>query len=140
MRAALFALILPVLALANPAAAQDPDSIFDSYDDMRAEMDRLVKSRDIQQLMIRFGGADEMTEVQLNSLDAQVEQIYPSDFDEVAVLRRTSHENGFHQELLAYWTGLNYLYTYVFFHERDGKTISINFRFNSDFIALNNLF
>ena len=124
--------------LATPALAQDP--VFDSYDAMRAEMDSLLMSRDIQPLMLRFGGGDEMTQAQLDSLDAQVEQIYPQDFEEMAVLRRVELGGGFVQEIVAYWTGLSYVYAYVFFHERDGRVVSINYRFNSDFNALNSLF
>ncbi|MDA7424269.1 hypothetical protein [Thalassococcus lentus] len=140
MRSALLTLPFAAMLLASPVAAQQPDSVFNDYADMRAQMDELTKTRNIQQLMLRFGGADEMTTVQLDNLDAQVEQIYAVDFEQVSVLRRTEHDNGFYQELLAYWTGLNYLYVYVFYHERDGKIVAINFRFNSDFNALNNLF
>jgi hypothetical protein len=42
-----------------PVLAQD--GIFDTYKDMRDSMDRLIQTRNIQDLMIRFGGADEMT-------------------------------------------------------------------------------
>jgi hypothetical protein len=72
-------------------------------------------------------------------LDAQVEQLYPQDLEHVAVIRRVAHENGFSQELLAYWTGTAYLYAYVLFHEVDGQVVAINFRFNSDFSTLNAL-
>ena len=124
--------------LATPAVAQDP--VFDSYDAMRAEMDALLMRRDIQPLMLRFGGADQMTQAQLDQLDTQVEQIFPQDFENVVLLRRTALENGFAQEIVAYWTGLSYVYAYVFYHERDGRVVSINYRFNSDFNALNGLF
>ncbi len=121
-----------------PAFAQD--SVFDSYDAMRSEMDTLLMTRQIEDLMLRFGGADEMTPQQLATLDSQVEQIFPRDLEQAAVLRRQELDNGFAQELVAYWTGLNYIYAYVFYHERDGRVVSINYRFNTDFIALNNLF
>lgn len=107
---------------------------------MRAEMDALIKAREVEDLMLRFGGADEMTVQQLQSLDAQVEQIYTRDFENVALLRGDSHENGFTQEIVAYWTGTAYLYAYVFYHVMDDATVAINFRFNSDFAKLNSLF
>lgn len=127
------------LMLAAPASAQQ-DSIFDSYAAMRAEMDALISSRRIEDLMLRFGGADEMTVQQLRSLDAQVEQLYTQDFRHVEVIRSVAHQNGFHQELLAYWTGTAYLYAYVFYHQTEGKVVSINFRFDSNFAKLNALF
>lgn len=134
-----FALIPALIAcLATPTLAQEP--IFENYDAMRYEMDRLMQDRNIQELMVRFGGADEMTREQLDRLDAQVEQLYPYDFDNVAVIRRGSLENQFQQELLAYWTGIAYVYAYVLYHDRGDELVAINFRFNSDFVTLNSLF
>lgn len=126
------------LTLAAPAIAQD--AVFDDYAAMRAELDSLVSEKRTQDLMLRFGGADEMTEAQLDNLDAQVEQLYPQPFTRNAVLRHVTHENGFHQEVIAYWNGLAYLFVYVFYHEVDGRLVSINMRFNSDFTQLNTLF
>lgn len=123
---------------ATAAVAQEP--IFDNYITMRGEMDRLMMSRDIPDLMIKFGGADEMTKEQLDRLDAQVEQLYPNDFKYVAVIRRGSLEGGFQQELLSYWTGISYVYAYVLYHDRGDDMVAINFRFNSDFSTLNALF
>ncbi|WP_425100510.1 hypothetical protein [Tropicibacter sp. S64] len=136
----LSALCLAALTCATPLAAQEREPIFGSYDEMRGTMDDLLVTRQMQELMIRFGGADEMTVAQLDDLDATVERLYPQDFANVAVLRRAQHENGFAQELIAYWTGTNYLYAYVFYHDTGSEVISINFRFNSDFIKLNELF
>jgi hypothetical protein len=92
-------LVAPLIALALtaplPVLAHENDAVFDSYEVMRAVMDALIKAREVEDLMLRFGGAHEMTTEQLQSLDAQVEQIYPEDFENTAVLRRDSHENGF---------------------------------------------
>lgn len=131
--------LVTTLLLALPAQAQQ-DAVFDSYDAMRGEMEALVKSREIEDLMIRFGGADEMTIEQLRSLDAQVEQLYPQDFEQSTLLRKVSHGGGFHQELWAYWTGTAYLFVYVFYHQTNTAAVAINFRFNSDFVKLNSLF
>lgn len=136
----LFAYALSSLLSALSADAQEQDAIFADYNAMRSEMDRLIQKRNIQDLMLRFGGADEMTIQQLDNLDAQVDRLYPDDFQNVAVIRRVTLENGFSQELLAYWTGYSYLYAYVFYHDRGDEVISINFRFNSDFATLSGLF
>lgn len=133
------AALFTTLLLAFPAQAHQ-DALFDSYDAMRGEMERLVKGREIEDLMVRFGGTDEMTIEQLRSLDAQVEQLYLEDFEQSMLLRKVSHGEGFHQELWAYWTGTAYLFVYVFYHQTDDAVVSINFRFNSDFVKLNSLF
>ena len=126
------------LLLAVPAAAQD--AVFDSYDALRERMDSLIMTREIEELMIAFGGADEMTMQQLQNLDGQVENIYPQNFTNVAIIRRAAHENGWRQELLAYWVGVSYIYAYVLIHETGQNVIAVNFRFNSDFSELNTLF
>ncbi|MFW2544514.1 hypothetical protein ACN2XU_17905 [Primorskyibacter sp. 2E107] len=131
---------LAAVALTTPATAQQGEPVFACYDDMRGVMDRLITTRQIQDLMLRFGGGDEMTESQLDALDASVERLYPQDFENVATLRRIVHENGFVEELLAYWTGYTYLYAYVFYHDRGEEVVSINFRFNSDYAKLTGLF
>lgn len=128
------------LSFAQASLAQQEDAVFASYDAMRAEMDQAIRERRIEDLMIRFGGADEMTVEQLRSLDRQVEQLFPDDFENVALLRREQHNNGFAQEIIAYWTGTSYLYAYVFYHNTGRDTVSINFRFNTDFTKLNSLF
>ncbi len=128
------------MCLATAVSAQNNEPIFDSYEAMRTEMDRLMVTRDIQKLMLSFGGGDEMTPQQLDQLDIQVEQLYPVDFQNVAVIRKGELQGGFHQELLAYWTGTYYIYAYVMYHDRGSDVVSVNFRFNSDFPKLNSLF
>lgn len=139
MRGLIFTL-LAALMLAAPLRAQTQQPVFDSYEDMRRTMDELVVTRQVQDLMVRFGGGDEMTAAELNDLDATVERLYPSNFQNVAVMRRLQYGGGFTQELIVYWTGLSYLYVYVFYHDRGSEVVSINFRFNSDFNKVNALF
>ena len=134
--AALVALTIAVLPV--PSRAQD--GVFVSYEAMRATLDGLMKSRSIADLMIVFGGADEMTEQQLAGLEGQVRQIYPADFTEAAVMRHAELENGWSQEVISYWTGVDYVYAYILMHDREDAFVAVNFRFNSDFSALNALF
>ncbi|MBO9464624.1 hypothetical protein J7443_05235 [Tropicibacter sp. R15_0] len=132
--------VLTAIVLTLPLQAQAQDPVFASYDEMRDEMDRMMVTRDIQSLMLRFGGSDEMTPQQLDQLAAQVEQIYPTDFENVVVIRKGDLQGGFQQELIAYWTGLSYVYAYVLYHDLGDRVVAINFRFNSDFSTLNSLF
>ncbi|MBV2360957.1 hypothetical protein KUH32_14415 [Thalassococcus sp. CAU 1522] len=136
-RKTVLAIALTLLG-ALPGRAQD--GVFVSYDAMRASLDTLIMAREIEQMMVLFGAGDEMTPQQLQGLEAQVRQIYAEDFQNKAVMRRADLENGFMQELIAYWTGSRYIYAYVLGHDRDDGFLSINFRFNSDFTKLNQLF
>ncbi len=135
----LFALILMISPVA--LSAQDrADGYFNSYEEMRGTLDENAKSRNFKDLLIDFGGADEMTVAQLNQLESQVRTIYTSDFENVAVVRRAELENGWSQELIAYWTNAEYIYVYVLLHVRGDVVAAVATRFNSDFDALNALF
>lgn len=139
MRHLAFALTAALtLACAQGAAAQD--GVFRSYDDMRGNLDRMMMSRDIKEVMLTFGGADEMTIQQLDDLQARVRQIFPEDFTEVTLVRRNELQNGWAQELIAYRTGLAYIFAYVLMHQTSDALVAVNFQFNSDFNALNGQF
>jgi hypothetical protein len=129
---------LAVLALcASPTfgvAQQEP--VFESYDAMRAELDQMMMSREAKAVLLRFGGSSSMTEEDLDGLQTRIKDLYPYDFRHVAVIGRNEMENGFSQELYAYWTGLRYLYVLVLFHQRDDMLVAINLRFNTDFYEL----
>lgn len=136
-------LIIALIMTFSPAAlaAQDTtDGYFNSYEDMRKTLDENAKSRNFKDLLIDFGGADEMTVAQLNQLQSQVRTIYTSDFENVTVVRRAELENGWSQELIAYWTNAEYIYVYVLLHDRGDIIAAVATRFNSDFDALNALF
>ncbi|MEQ9259741.1 MAG: hypothetical protein RIG84_11645 [Roseovarius sp.] len=132
------AFTLGALSLSAPrAAAQMQESIFRDYDEMREVLDRLIMAREIEEVMRAFGGSDEMTAEQLAGLEARVRGIFPYDFRHVARLKQEDMGAGFRRELYVYWAGTAYLFATVFFHEREGETVAINFRFNTDFNALN---
>jgi uncharacterized protein CbrC (UPF0167 family) len=118
-------------AFAPQAFAQD--GVFENYAALKATMDEHVVTRQMDKLMIAFGGADEMTKEQLNDLTARVRQVYPSDLVNNTLVRKREMENGWRQELWSYWEGTRYLFVYVLIHEREDATVSVNFLFNSNF-------
>lgn len=122
------------------ALAQHQDGVFSDYDSLVATMDELVKERRISDLMLAFGGSDEMTEVELQQLEARVRSIFPQDFVHRERVRVQMLENNFRQELWAFYTGSGYLYTYLVIHDRKDRTLSLSFKFNTDFNTLNGLF
>lgn len=140
-------IVLVLLALTTtPAFAEEhaqtdrPKGVFDTYAELRVELDSLVMSRRISDLMIEFGAGDEMTQEELSDLQTRVQQIYPQDFAAVDLLRRHDLENGWRQELLVYSHQLFYLYAYVLLHQRDDDIVAVTFKFNSQFSDLNALF
>ncbi|SPF81288.1 hypothetical protein [Pseudoprimorskyibacter insulae] len=123
-----------------PVASFAQDAVFDSYDALYKRMVDLTSSRNIAKLMIEFGGSDEMTQQQLDSLEARVRQIYPNDFQTVQRVRVQEFENGWRQEMFAFYTGVDYLYTYLLIHDRGDRVAAVNFKFNSAFDKVNEAF
>ena len=137
------ALPLLCLLLAAPPAAAQPEETnrFASYADMRAVLDDLVSTRRIVDLLLAFGGGDEMPRADMAAVETQVRMLFPSDFVNSSVMIRDDMKNGFRQELIAYWTDLSYIYVRILWHERpEGGVVAINMTFNSDVDALMSLF
>lgn len=128
-----FYMAIFIAFFAMPALAQSGDGVFRNYEDLKQTMDQHIQAREIKAVMLKFGGADEMTVQQLDNLEARVRQIYPTNLENSATILIKTLDNGFRQELHAYWTGLDYMYTYLLIHDRDNAVVSINFQFNSDF-------
>lgn len=131
--AALLALSLLVVSPGPVSAQQEVAPVFDSYEDMRGTLDTLMSKRRIADLLVAFGGGDEMSPQDMAALEAQVRNIYPGDFDSNALMMRKEMQNGFNQDLIAYWSGTGYIYVRVLWHARpSGDVIAINMTFNSD--------
>lgn len=126
----LIAVLILSLTAAQALAQQAP--VFENYDEMRSQLDELIMTRQIQKVMLRFGGPTSMTEDDLVQMEEKMHALFPYDFRHVAVMRRDQMENGFSHELYAYWTGLRYLYVLALLHQRDDELVSINIRFNTD--------
>ena len=110
--------------------------MFADYAEMRQTLDGLMMERRISDVMIAFGGADEMTKEELSALEGQVRAIFPSDFENVDVLKHDDMGNGWAQELYVYWTGRQFFYISVLYHDRDTELLAVQFKFNTDFDAL----
>ncbi|MEL7257112.1 MAG: hypothetical protein AAFN80_04620 [Pseudomonadota bacterium] len=132
------ALTLVLTFAVNPAQAQDdlPESVFRDYDHMREVLDTNMMSRQIGVVMRNFGASDEMTPEQLTALENQVRGIFPQDFENADIILRDELENGWVRELLAYYTGISYIYVSVFYHKREDFVVVPFFRFNTDMLEL----
>ena len=130
--------LLSGLLTAFAVSAQDDVPVFDNYLSLRAVLDAQMKNRDIAEVMTTFGGSSLPDE--LEALEARVREIFPRDFENAALLRRNEMENGWRQELIAYWTGIDYIYVYLLLHDRDEGLLSVTMRLNTDFDELNGAF
>jgi len=133
-------LIAAVLSLSLPgmSGAQDelPESVFRDYDHMRSVMDDGMMNRKIIMLMRAFGASDEMTEEELQSLEARVQSLFPMPFETVDLMKSDKLGENWTRELYAYHVGLNYIYAFVLFHTRPDAVVAVNFKFNTDPIVL----
>ena len=129
--------VLAFLAFLIAGPVWADGGVFRSYQDLRSQLDPLMKSRQIAKVMILFGGADEMTSQELEALDERAKTYFKRDFEEVALIKRAEHLNGWRQELIAYWVETEYVYVYILMHQRDDAFVSVNFKFNSDFDEVN---
>lgn len=115
---------------AGPARAES--GVYTDYAALRETLDTLMTERSVGALLEAFGGADEYTAEQLASLEAQMKNVYAEDFQNKATVRVVELENGFRQEMIAYWTGINYVYVYLFLHQRESDLLAVHMSFNSD--------
>jgi hypothetical protein len=129
-------LLVTALAMFGHGAASaqtETPPVFDSYEDMRGTLDDLMSKRQIADLLTAFGGGDEMSFQDMTGLETQVRNVFPDDFENAATMMRQEMENGFSQELIAYWTGISYIYARVLWHQLpSGEVVSIKLLFNSD--------
>ena len=135
-------LIAGLIATAQiqPLLAQTATSTRQVYTQAREELDALIMQRRLGDAIRMFDEIVEVDEDELAALDAQMQSLYEKDFESVGLVRSEILKNGFRQELIAYWTGRDYLYLYLFMHT-DGSDIRLlNFRFDTDFHILNDLF
>lgn len=139
LRCLIAAALLPAFLLVPQlSTAQSSQALFDNYLELRARLDTLMKNRDIAEVMPLFGDAS--TPEDLEALEQRVREIYPQDFENVALIRRQDLEHGFRQELIAYWVGTAYIYVHLLLHQREDAIIALNFNFNSEFDDLNSKF
>lgn len=129
--------VTPSFAQSDSAA---PTSTRQVYTQARAELDALIMQRRLGDAIRMFDNIIEINDAELEALDTQIQELYTQDFENVGLVRSIVHKNGFRQEIIAYWTGRDYLYLYLFMHTDGSQIRLLNFRFDADFHVLNDLF
>lgn len=117
--------------LSVPLKAQEQDSVFSSYSALYSYVDTHMARRDFIPLIQRLGGRDEYTVEQLNGVQNQFNSIYRQNFQHRGQVRVRNLENGFKEEVVAYWTGTAYIWLYMFTHQRADTVLVVSFTINS---------
>ena len=128
----ILALVLALVWTPIELAAQE-QPIFKDYDEMRSTLDELMMARQIEKMMLRFGGPSDMSKEDLKDFELRIRDRFPRDFDNVDVVRVQTLENGWSQEMYAYYSGLGYIFVAVLLHQRADQLIVLNIRFDVNF-------
>ncbi|MCA0873393.1 hypothetical protein LCL97_21385 [Seohaeicola saemankumensis] len=112
----------------------------EAYQRGRALLDQLIMERKIVEAVTIFDPNEAMSRENLAVIEADLRTRYTEDFEHAAVVRSELMRNGFRQELIAYWTGNQYLYVYLLMHTFENRTQLLNFAYNSSFEELNGRF
>lgn len=127
-----YVLSLFLCLLSSMALAQQEDSVFNSYADYDAFVNKHIMTRDFVPFVQRLGGRDEYTKEQLASTNVNLLNAFPADFTGASVFKRVELADGFSQEARAYWTDKGgYAFYYAFLHDRGDKIIVLRFNMNS---------
>ncbi len=114
------------------ACAAYADEAFQTYSDFEQYVDKRIKNREFSTVISRLGGADEYTKQQLQMIQNQLRDVVPFYLTDVAIVKRIELENGFSQEMRAYWNKDNsYLFLYAFLQERNDGVIVLQFSMNT---------
>jgi hypothetical protein len=123
------------LALAAPAPAQTTTDrglpIFDSAEDMRAELDRLVRDRDFVAVVERFSPPATMSLGRVRVLQDRLKDTLAPLEDSTHFLREEISQE-MTREVIAYWTGDTYVYVYLLTHDREGGLRVLDFQITGD--------
>lgn len=120
-----------LFSLFTATSAMAGNKIFKDYNDYRSFADPLILERNFVPLVKALGGEDEYTDEQLDRLEMQLLVALPKNFSDVAVVKRVELEEGFSQEMRAYWNSNNsYVFYYSFLQQRKDGLIVLKFKIN----------
>lgn len=131
-------LFAAILAFVPPAVAQQDLPrlpTFDSRDDMRAELDRLMTDLDFAAVVERFSPPALMSLGRVQVLEQRIKQSFDQ-FDGSAHLMLEEQGPDATREVIAYWVGDLYAYVYLLTHLRDDGVKVLDFRITGDVRAI----
>jgi hypothetical protein len=127
------------LSVAAPAAAQTTTErglpVFDSVEDMRAELDRLVRDRDFVAVVERFSPPATMSLGRVRVLQDRLKDTLAPLEDSTYFLREEISQDMLRQ-VIAYWTGDTYVYVYLLTHDRGDGLRVLDFQITGDVRAI----
>ncbi len=130
--------LLLAVSSASSSTAKEPSTylngfpLFQNYDAFREYLDPLIKKRQVVKFLDQFGGNARYTKPQALQLEEQIRGLRKVDMQNVEVIKTEELSENWTQELLAYWTGADYIFLYVLYQDRDEGLFAINVTFNTD--------
>lgn len=106
--------------------------VFQNYETFRAYLDPLIKKRQVVKFLDQFGGNARYTKPQALQIEEQIRGLRKVDMQHVEVIRTEDLSDNWTQEMLAHWTGADYIFLYVLYQNRDEGLFAINVTFNTD--------
>ncbi|WP_170413244.1 hypothetical protein [Ruegeria atlantica] len=120
--------LVVALFCATPALAEN----FSSYEAYQSILDKKMKNREFANVVREMGGADEYSEQELARIQIQLREVAPYYLTNADIVKRVELENGYSQELRAYWNDKNsYIFLYALLHQRDDGLVPIQFYINT---------
>ncbi|MEM9248266.1 MAG: hypothetical protein AAGB05_06150 [Pseudomonadota bacterium] len=134
---AVFAVGLAAAVPAQTTAGADaaPLPIFDTPQDMRAELDRLMRDRDFIALVSRFSPPALMSLGRVRVLEDRYKSALAPFEDSGHLILETPAEH-ITREVIAYWEGEVYVYVYLLTHQRNDGVRVLDFQVSGDIRAI----
>ncbi|MEM1429219.1 MAG: hypothetical protein AAGG09_07160 [Pseudomonadota bacterium] len=131
------ALLCLLIVVSAPASAQQDARlpVFDTAEDMRSELDRLMRDRDFVAVVERFSPPALMSIGRVRVLEDRYKQTLDP-FDNSGHLVLETPADGVVREVVAYWAGDTYAYVYLLTHTREDGVRVLDFQISGDVRAI----
>jgi hypothetical protein len=124
--------LLVVIWFLMNGAAIAADQSFANREDMMSFVDEHMLQREFGPLIRRLDGGGEYSDDDINKVATNLRHIYPQDFTSADRIRYREMDNGFYEEVLAFWRpGGKYIFLYIFSHEASDGVYVLTFGLNS---------
>ncbi|MEW2916261.1 hypothetical protein AB1A64_04240 [Ruegeria sp. ANG10] len=136
----MFRIILSVF-LSISAVPVFAGGLFASYDDYASFVDAKMKNRDFYNAINRLASESQIEPQEVRTFHNQLRKALPYYLTNADVVKRVELENGYFQEMRAYWNDKgNIIFVYAFLHERDEGLAVLHIALNTNSIAIFNMF
>ncbi|WP_170514151.1 hypothetical protein [Ruegeria atlantica] len=125
--------ILLSLFLSVCAAPVIADDLFASYEDYASFVDAKMKNREFSNAIKGLSSKTQIVPQEVEKVHNQLREVIPYYLTNADVVKRVELENGYWQEMRAYWNGKgSIIYVYAFLHERDDGLAVLHIALNTN--------